>query len=138
MSSLSLPLSLYIRSPPPRRSARLHGCQPQRAETRPPRHRLFLPSPRASLPTPAARHRIAAAAANVPRRASSPLSLARAARRGARLSRSLARARVLSGGNADRRGRRSPSGGSVARPPAAPPVGDFPQFRARWAHLAGQ
>jgi len=44
--------------------------------------------------------------------------------------------RVLSGGSADRCGRRSPSG--RWKPPTAPHFGNSPQFRTRWAHLAGQ
>lgn len=55
---LSLSLSSSVHSLPPRRSARLHGCQPQRAETR---RRCRVTD--SSLPS-APRHRIAAAAAD--------------------------------------------------------------------------
>lgn len=84
---------------------------------------------------PSRRSRAVAGATVLVGRVALPHARARS-RPTARAERRAAFARVLSGGSADGRGRRSP--GARWRATVAPPAGDYPQFRARWAHLAGQ
>jgi hypothetical protein len=138
--SVCLPLSV-ARSPsthlppPSQRSSHSHGYQLRRIET----HRRDCTVDSSTFLTPYTRAYTAVAIRSRimrPCRTPTAVNSSALARARARLKRRNCFTCVLSGGSADRCGRRSPSG--RWKPPTAPHFGNSPQFRTRWAHLAGQ